>query len=206
MAQINVVDQANKTVGERQLNPAVFGLEADAGFVHRVYSALATAKRAGTRSTKTRAEVSGGGKKPWKQKGTGRARQGSTRAAQWRHGGTAHGPRPHDYSTRINKKERNRALCVMLSDCLREGRLTVVNKIELESIKTKDFAKVVEALGAGKGVFVLGNPDRVVELSARNLPVAQIVLDGQLSLHDMLKCERLVLTEAALEKLEGRLA
>ena len=206
MAEINVVDQANKSVGKRELNPAVFGLDADAGLVHRVYSALALAQRAGTHSTKTRAEVSGGGKKPWKQKGTGRARQGSTRAAQWRHGGTAHGPRPHDYGTRINKKERNRALCVMLSDCLREGRLTVVNKIELADIKTKSFARVVDALDAGKGLFVLGAPDRVVELSARNLPVTQIVLDGQLSLHDLLKCKRLVLTEAAVEKLEGRLA
>ena len=206
MAEINVVDQANKTVGKRELNPSVFGLESDSGFVHRVYTALAMAQRAGTHSTKTRAEVSGGGKKPWKQKGTGRARQGSTRAAQWRHGGTAHGPRPHDYTTRINKKERNRALCVMLSDCLREGRLTVVNKIELAGIKTKDFAGIVDALDAGKGLFVLGSPDRTVELSARNLPAASIVLDGQLNLHDLLKCERLVLTEAAVEKLEGRLA
>jgi large subunit ribosomal protein L4 len=206
MAQINVVDQANKAVGKRELNPAVFGLETDAGFVHRVYTALAMAQRAGTHSTKTRTEVSGGGKKPWKQKGTGRARQGSTRAAQWRHGGTAHGPRPHDYTTRINKKERNKAICMALSDCLRDGRLTVINKIELAGIKTKDFASIVDALGAGKGVFVLGAPDSVVELSARNLPAARIVLDGQLSLHDLLKCDRLVLTEAAVEKLEGRLA
>jgi large subunit ribosomal protein L4 len=206
MAEINIVDQANKAVGKRELNPAVFGLEADAGFVHRVYTALSMAQRAGTHSTKTRAEVSGGGKKPWKQKGTGRARQGSTRAAQWRHGGTAHGPRPHDYATRINKKERNKALCMVLSDCMRDGRLTVVNKIELPGIKTKDFAKVVNALGAGKGLFVLGEPDSVVELSARNLPAARIVLDGQLGLHDLLKCDRLVLTEAAVEKLEGRLA
>jgi large subunit ribosomal protein L4 len=206
MAQINVVDQANKAVGKRELNPAVFGLETDAGFVHRVYTALAMAQRAGTHSTKTRAEVSGGGKKPWKQKGTGRARQGSTRAAQWRHGGTAHGPRPHDYTTRINKKERNKAICMALSDCLRDGRLTVINKIELAGIKTKDFASIVDALGADKGVFVLGGPDNVVELSARNLPAARIVLDGQLSLHDLLKCDRLVLTEAAVEKLEGRLA
>jgi large subunit ribosomal protein L4 len=206
MAQINVVDQANKAVSKRKLNPAVFDLETDAGFVHRVYTALALAQRAGTHSTKTRAEVSGGGKKPWKQKGTGRARQGSTRAAQWRHGGTAHGPRPHDYTTRINKKERNKALCMALSDCLRDGRLTVIDKIELAGIKTKDFAKVVDALGANKGLFVLGSPDSVVELSARNLPAARIVLDGQLSLHDLLKCDRLVLTEAAVEKLEGRLA
>jgi large subunit ribosomal protein L4 len=206
MAEINVVDQANKAVGKRKLNPAVFGLEADAGFVHRVYTTLAMAQRAGTHSTKTRAEVSGGGKKPWKQKGTGRARQGSNRAAQWRHGGTAHGPQPHDYTTRINKKERNKALCMALSDCLRDGRLTVVNKIELPGIKTKDFAKVVDALGADKGLFVLGTPDSVVELSARNLSAARIVLDGQLGLHDLLKCDRLVLTEAAVEKLEGRLA
>ena len=207
MAQVKVVDQNNKEVGKRKLNEAVFGLETDAGFVHRVYTALAQAQRAGNANTKTRAEISGGGKKPFKQKGTGRARQGSTRAVQMRHGGTAHGPRANsNHDTRINQKERRRALCLALSDLVRSDRLTVVNKIELKAAKTKDFVGVVDALAATKGVFVLGEANREVELSSRNIPNVKVLLDGQLSLHDLMKCDRLVLTEAAVEKLEGRLS
>jgi len=206
MAQINVVDQNNATVGSRALNDAIFGLEADAGFVHRVYSALAMAQRAGTAKTKTRSEVSGGGKKPFKQKGSGRARQGSTRSTQWRHGAIAHGPKVIAYSTRINKKERRRAVCLVLSELLRNDRLTVVNKLELDGIKTKGFVGVASALNAGAGLFVLADDNRNVQLSARNVAKAKVVRDEQLTLHDLLKCDRLVLTEAAVEKLEGRLS
>jgi len=206
MAEITVVDQSNKAVGKRKLNPAVFGLEADEGFVHRVYTALASAQRAGTRGTKTRTDVSGGGKKPFKQKGTGRARQGSTRAAQWRHGGTAHGPQPGNYVTRVNKKERRRALCLALSEALREGKLAVVNKIDLPEVKTKALAEVLKAFEAKGGLFVLGETNNTVELSGRNIPNTKVVLDGQLNIHDLLKSERVILTEAAIDKLEERLA
>lgn len=207
MAEINIVDQSNKVVGKRELNAAVFGLDSDAGFVHRVYTALASAQRAGNSNTKTRAEVSGGGKKPWKQKGTGRARQGSTRSTQWRHGGIAHGPRANsNHDSRLNRKERQRALRLVLSDAVRDGRLIVLNKFELEEVKTKSFAAVSDALSISSGLFVLGEENREVQLSGRNIPNTKVVLDGQINLHDLLKYDRVVVTEAALEKIEGSLA
>ncbi len=207
MTKIAIVDQNNNEVGTRELNPAVFGLEPDVGFVHRVYNALAEAQRRGTRATKTRAEVSGGGRKPWRQKGTGRARQGSIRATQWRHGGIPHGPKANaNFATRINRKERRRALRLVLSDALREGRITVVNKIELGEIKTKKFAQVLGNLGTRSGLVVLAEPNREIELSGRNIPNTKVILDGQVNLHDLLKAERIILTEAAVDKLEERLA
>lgn len=206
MAQITIVDQSNKEVGKRELNEAVFGLESDAGFVHRVYTALAEARRAGTRGTKNRSAVSGGGKKPFKQKGTGRARQGTTRATQMRHGAIAHGPKPAEYTTRVNKKERRKALCIALSDCLRQGKLTVVNKLELGEVKTKAFAEVLKALQTDAGLVVLAENNREVELSGRNIPNTKVILDGQVNLHDLLKSNRIILTEAAVDKLEERLA
>ncbi len=206
MAQITIVDQSNKSVGKRELNPAVFGLDADAGYIHRVYTALASAKRAGTRNTKGRSDVSGGGKKPFKQKGTGRARQGTTRATQMRHGAIAHGPTPSEYTTRVNKKERRKALCLALSDCVREGKLTVVNKLELKEIKTKAFADVLNSLDTTSGLVVLAEANQEVEMSGRNIPNTKVVLDGQVNLHDLLKSKKVILTEAAVDKLEERLA
>lgn len=206
MPEVSVVDQNNKPVGNRSLNDAVFGLDGDAGFVHRVYSALSAGQRAGTHKTKSRAEVSGGGKKPWKQKGTGRARQGSTRATQWRHGGIAHGPSPRSYETRINRKERRRALCLVLSSHVRDGRLVVLDKLELNAIRTRDFVQVLKALDVNSGLIVLDAESREVALSGRNVPNAKVVLDGQMNLHDLLKYDRLVLTQAVVENLEERLS
>jgi len=207
MAEITIVNQSNKEVGKRELNPAVFGLESDAAFVHRVYAALASAQRGGTSKVKDRSEVSGGGKKPWKQKGTGRARAGSSRQAQWRHGGTAHGPNANtSFATRINKKERRRALCLALSDCLREGKLTFVDNIDFDEIKTKAFVATLNALGTDSGLIVLAENNSAVELSGRNVPNTQVKLDGQVSLHDLLKSKRIVLTAAAVDNLEERLA
>lgn len=207
MASISIVDQNNKEVSTRELNPAVFGLDADEGFVHKVYAALASAQRAGTSATKSVGDVSGGGKKPFKQKGTGRARQGTTRAHQMRHGGTAHGPNADtSFVTRVNKKERRRALCLALSDCLREGKLTVVDKLELPEVKTKSFVAVQTALNAESGLFVLAENDSNVELSSRNIPNTRVVLDGQINLHNLLKSKRVVLTAAVVDKLEERLS
>jgi len=202
---IKIVDQNNKEVGSRDLNEKVFGLEEDNGLVHRVYQALARAQRAGTHSTKTVADVSGGGKKPFKQKGTGRARQGTTRAAQMRHGGVAHGPQPHDYNTRINKKERRLATALVLSDAIRNNRLIVLNKLELEAAKTKSFLSMRDALKVESGLFVLAETNSNVELSGRNIPHTKVVLDGQMNLHDMLKFDHLVVTEDALSNIEKRL-
>jgi len=202
---VKIVDQNNKEVGSRELNEKFFGLDADNGLVHRVYQALSRTQRAGTHSTKTVANVSGGGKKPFKQKGTGRARQGTTRAAQMRHGGVAHGPQPHDYNTRINKKERRLAVALVLSDAIREGRLIVLNKLELEAAKTKSFISVREALSVKSGLFVLAENNSNVEFSGRNIPHTKVVLDGQMNLHDMLKFDHLVVTEDALSNIEKRL-
>ena len=207
MSSIAIVDQSNKEVGTRELNPAVFGLEADDGFVHRVYASLALAQRAGTSAVKTVAQVSGGGKKPFKQKGTGRARQGTTRAAQMRHGGTAHGPNADtSFVSRVNKKERRRALCLVLSDCVRQGKLTVVDKIELPEVKTKAFVAVQQALNTETGLFVLAEADNNVELSSRNIPNTSVILDGQLNIQNLLKSPHVVLTAAAVDKLEERLS
>ena len=205
MTAVKIVDQNNKEVGSRELSDDIFALETDAGLVHRVYSALARTQRAGTHSTKTVSDVSGGGKKPFKQKGTGRARQGTTRAAQMRHGGVAHGPQPHDYNTRINKKERRRAVAVVLSDAIREGRLIVVNKLALKEAKTKAFIKVRDKLKVTSGLFVLAESNDAVEFSGRNVPLSKVVLDGQMNLHDMLKFDHLVVTEDALTNIEKRL-
>jgi len=206
MAEIQVVDQHNSVVGNRQLNDAIFALEANPGLVHRVYSALAQAQRGGSHNTKTRAEVSGGGKKPWKQKGTGRARQGSTRSVQWRHGGVAHGPRAHDYETRVNRKERQLALRLVLSDLVREDKLVVVDKLELPEVKTKAFAAIISSLNAEVGLFVVSEESRNVVLSGRNIPRCDIVLDGQVNLHSLMKHHKVVMTTDAVSKLEERLA
>jgi len=207
MSTIAIVDQNNKKIGTRDLNPAVFGLDADAGFVHRVYASLASAQRGGTSAVKDRSEVSGGGKKPFKQKGTGRARQGTTRASQMRHGGIAHGPNANtSFVSRVNKKERRKALCLVLSDCVRQGKLTVVDKLELAEVKTKGFVEVQNALNADSGMFVLAEANSNVELSSRNVPNISVVLDGQVNIHTLLKSKHVILTEAAVDKLEERLS
>lgn len=207
MAKIDMVDQANKKVGTRELNKAVFGLDADAGFVHRVYTSLASAQRFGNSKTKSRGEVSGGGRKPFKQKGTGRARQGSTRATQLRHGGIPHGPKgDSSFTSRVNKKERQRAVRLVLSDALRDGRLIVLDKFELAEAKTKSFVAVADALSVNSGLFVLAESNAQVELSGRNIPNTKVVLNGQMNLHDLLKYDRLVMTDAAIANIEESLA
>ena len=206
MTEINVVDQSNNVVGKRVLKDEIFAVEADASLVHRVYSSLALAQRAGTRGVKTRAQVSGGGKKPFKQKGTGRARQGTTRATQMRHGGIAHGPKSVDYKTRINRKERQKAMRMLLSDAVRNNTLIVVDKLELAEIKTKSFIDISSALSVTSALYVLGEENSQVELSARNIPHTKVVLDRQVNMHDVMKHDFVVLTEAALDKIEGSLS
>jgi len=207
MAKIDIVDQSNKKVGTRELNAAVFGLEADAGFVHRVYTSLASAQRFGDSKTKSRGEVSGGGRKPFKQKGTGRARQGSIRATQLRHGGIPHGPHgDSSFKSRVNKKERQRAVRLVLSDALREGRLIVLDKFELAEPKTKSFVAVADTLSPVSGLYVLAESNSAVQLSGRNIRNTKVVLNGQLNLHDLLKYDRLVMTEAAVANIEESLA
>ncbi|MDX8410104.1 MAG: 50S ribosomal protein L4 [Mariprofundales bacterium] len=205
MTEIQVVDQTNQVVGSRELSDAVFGLESNPGLVHRVYCALAQAQRGGNHNTKTRAEVSGGGKKPWKQKGTGRARAGSSRSNIWRHGGVAHGPRATSYETRVNRKERRLAMRLVLSDLQRSGRLVVVDKLQLDAIKTKSFVAAASALKAEKGLYILAQSDDTVVRSARNVPFCEVVLDGQMTIHSLLKHDRIVMTSDAVTKIEERL-
>jgi len=206
MAEVQVVDQQNKVVGNRELSDAVFGLESNDGLVHRVYCALSLAQRSGNHSTKTRAMVSGGGKKPWKQKGTGRARAGSTRATQFRHGGIAHGPHPKAYETRVNRKEKRLAMRLVLSDLCRSGNLVILDKFDLSEVKTKGFVAASEALNAQHGLFVLSDENKNVQLSARNVPHCEVVMDGQISLHNLMKYQRIVLTSDAVNKIEERLS
>ncbi len=207
MAKIDIVDQSNKKVGTRELNAAVFGLKEDTGFVHRVYTSLASAQRFGNSKTKTRSEVSGGGRKPFKQKGTGRARQGSTRATQLRHGGIPHGPHGvSSFTSRLNRKERQRAVRLVLSDALREGRLVVLDKFELSEPKTRSFVAVADVLSPVSGLYVLAESNSAVQLSGRNVQNAKVILNGQINLHDLLKYDRLVMTEAAVTNIEESLA
>lgn len=207
MADINIVNQSNEVVGKRELSDAVFSVEVDTGFVHRVYSSLALAQRVSAASTKTRAQVSGGGKKPWKQKGTGRARQGSIRSAQWRHGGVAHGPKSiASFSSRVNRKERRLAVRMLLSNALRDERIILLDKLELAEVKTKSFVAVCDALSTTSALYVVADSNREIELSSRNVVGAKIILDGQITLHDLMKFKQIVLTEAALEKIEGNLS
>jgi len=207
MAEINIVNQKNEVVGSRELNAAVFDVEVDAGYIHRVYASLALAQRSGGASTKTRAQVSGGGKKPWKQKGTGRARQGSTRSAQWRHGGVAHGPKGESaFVSRLNRKERRLATRMVLTDAVRNERVTLLNTLDIAEAKTKSFVEVAQALSVSNALYVVSELTREVELSARNVVGAKVVLEGQMNLHDLMKYDRVIVTEAALEKIEGYLS
>lgn len=206
MPEITIVDQSNKPLGKRELSAAVFGLDSDPGFVHRVLVALQAGQRAGTHATKTRSTVSGGGRKPWKQKGTGRARASSIRSVQWRHGAVAHGPQPRSYAKSVNRRERRRALCLALSEHVRAGSLVVVDKLEVPEVKTKAFAQILAALDAGNSLIVMETDNREVGLSARNLPCVKVVRDGQLNLRDLLAHDKLVITSAAIDQLDRRLS
>jgi large subunit ribosomal protein L4 len=158
--------------------------------------------RQGTQSALTRAEVSGGGIKPWRQKGTGRARQGSTRSPQWRHGGVVFAPKPRDYTIRVNKKVKRIAMKSALSGKVEGGELILVNELNIKAAKTKEMVKVLEALKAAKALIVLPEPNATVERAARNIPGVKTTLVGTLSAYEILKYEKLILTEASAKKIE----
>jgi large subunit ribosomal protein L4 len=200
MPRVDVVDQSGKKVGETDLDPAVFEAEINVPVMHQVVVAGAAAQRAGTHSTKTRAEVRGGGRKPWRQKGTGRARHGSIRSPLWVGGGVAHGPKPRDHSMRVNKKMKRLALRSALSDRAREGRIRVLESLTLEAPKTADALDIVDALDLdGRVLLVLAEPDEAVEKSFRNLPHVRVVYPGRLSTYETLYADWLVFTKDALE-------
>ncbi len=203
MPKIDVYDINGKKVKELELNEAVFGIEPNEAVVHSVLVNFLANQRQGTQSTKTRSEVSGGGRKPWRQKGTGRARQGSIRAPQWIKGGIALGPKPRDYSYRINKKERQLAIRSVLSAKVLENNLVVVDKLDLKEVKTKNMVNALENLKVeGKALIVLPEKNLNVQASSRNIEGVKTTLTNTINVYDLLKYNKLVLTVDSVKKLE----
>ncbi len=203
MLKTNVYDMNGKQVGEIELSEAVFGIEPNESVVHDVVKNHLANCRQGTQSALTRAEVSGGGKKPWRQKGTGHARQGSTRAPQWTHGGIVFAPKPRDYSYTLNKKVRRLALKSVLSAKAASGDIVVIDEIKMDEIKTKKFAGFLSAVNvAGKALVVTPEVNENVVLSARNITGVQTTFANLISVYDILNAKKLVVDKAALAKIE----
>ena len=203
MANAKLFNMAGQQIGEIELSEGIFGIEPNEAVVHEVVKNHLANRRQGTQSTLTRAEVSGGGKKPWRQKGTGHARQGSTRAPQWTHGGIVFAPKPRDYSYVLNKKVKRLALKSVLSAKAAEGKLVVIDSIKMDAIKTADFRKFLNAVNvAGKAVVVTPEKDEIVVKSARNLPGVVTTPASILSVYDIINATYLVLDQAALAKIE----
>ena len=203
MPKIDVYDIKGEKVSNIELNEKVFGIEPNEAIVHSVLVNYLANQRQGTQSTKTRAEVRGGGRKPWRQKGTGRARQGSIRAPQWIKGGIALGPKPRSYKYSVNKKEKRLAIKSVLSSKVLEKQLTVVDKIEFSEIKTKSMVKTIENLKLnGKTLFILPEKNLNVQASTRNLQDAKAILVNTINIYDLLRYKNLVLTQDTVKKLE----
>ncbi len=199
----NVLDMSGKVVGEIELSEAVFGIAPNAAVVHDVVKNHLANCRQGTQSALTRAEVSGGGRKPWRQKGTGRARQGSTRAPQWTHGGIVFAPKPRDYSYTLNKKSRRLALKSVLSAKAAEQNIVVIDSIKMEAPKTSEFAAFLNAVGVqGKALVVTAEADQNVVKSGRNIPGCEITFANLINVYDIVNANKLVVDKAALQKIE----
>jgi len=204
MPVVDVYNLDRKKVGTVELNDAVFNVEVREHLFHEVVRSQLGSRRAGTAKTKERGEVRGSTAKAWKQKGTGRARQGNKKAPHWKGGGVAHGPRPRNFGTKVNKKTVRAALCAAVSRRQQEGRLIVLDKFELSEIKTKHLSSVLTTFEIGKGLIVdIANEN--LSLSARNLPKSSYLAVDGLNVYDVLKHETLLMTQAAIEQLEGRL-
>ena len=203
MSKINVLDMAGKVVSEIELNDAVFGIEPNKSAMHSAVVNYLANQRQGTQSTLTRTEVSGGGKKPWRQKGTGHARQGSTRAPQWRHGGIALGPTPRSYRFTLNKKVKKLAMLSALSCKVADNEMIVVDAIKTDEFKTKTMVAMLKALGAEKKtLIVLDSVDNKVIKSAANIKGAKTTQVNTLNVYDILNCDKFVIVKGAVEKLE----
>jgi large subunit ribosomal protein L4 len=204
MATVDVRDVKGEVVRQRELPAELFEAPVNVAVMHQVVRAGLAAQRAGTHSTKTRGDVSGGGRKPWRQKGTGRARQGSIRAPQWSGGGVAHGPKPGDHSIRVNRKMKKVALRSALSDAAQNGKLAVVEGLAFDGPRTKDAAALFDSLELqGRILLVIAEPDEATEKSFRNLPNVKIDYPGNLSTYDLLFAERVLFTTEALDALSG---
>ncbi len=202
MANVSVFDMQGKEVGKMDLNDAVFGVEVNEHLLHLAVVAQLANKRQGTQKALTRSEVSGGGRKPWRQKGTGHARQGSIRAPQWKGGGVVFAPVPRDYTTTMNKKEKRAALKSALSNAVAENKLIVVDAIKFDEIKTKNFKAMLDALNVNKAFVVLDTNDKNAVLSARNIPAVKTAQVNELNVYDVLKYQTVVATKAAVEKIQ----
>ena len=203
MPNIAVLDMAGNNVGEITLSDAIFGIEPNAVVMHMAVVNYLANQRQGTQSTLTPSEVSGGGKKPWRQKGTGHARLGSTRAPQWRHGGIVHAPKPRDYSYSLNKKVRRLALLSALSDKVLGGNLIVLDELILDTYKTKTVADCLKAIGAGKkALIVLENNDAFAVKSIANIPGAKSAQVNTINTYDVINADTLIIVKGAVAKLE----
>ncbi len=203
MSTINVLNMAGAEVGTVELNDSIFGIEPNQVVVHEVVKNHLANCRQGTQSTLTRAEVAGGGKKPWRQKGTGHARQGSTRAPQWTHGGIVFAPKPRDYSYVLNKKVKRLALKSVLSDKAAAGKIIVIDELKMDAIKTADFRKFLGAVNCdSKAVVITAEKDEIIVKSARNIPGVLTTTATILSVYDLVNARSLVVDKAALAKIE----
>ena len=202
MANVSVYNMEGKEVGTIELNDAVFGVEVNEHLVHMAVVAQLAHKRQGTQKAKTRSEVSGGGRKPWRQKGTGHARQGSTRSPQWTGGGMVFAPTPRDYTITLNKKEKRAALKSALTSRVNENKFVVVDELKFDEIKTKKFAEVLKNLNLDKALVVLNENDEKVVMSAKNIPTVKTTQINTINVYDVLKYNTVVLTKAAAESIE----
>lgn len=207
MPKLQLINQQGAKVNDLTLSETVFGITPHQQVLYDVVNAQRAAMRQGTHDTKSRSEVSGGGRKPWKQKGTGRARQGSTRSPQWRHGGIVFGPTPRSYAVKVNKKVGKLALRSALSAHIGRDQLVVVDKFELSAPKTKEFIALLDAMGiSSKALIVSANFQDNVALAARNVPNVSLALASHVSVYELLNCKQLVLTQDAVEYFEGVLS
>ena len=202
MANVSVYNIEGKEVGTIDLNDAVFGVEVNEHLVHMAVVSQLANKRQGTQKAKTRSEVSGGGRKPWRQKGTGHARQGSIRAPQWTGGGVVFAPVPRDYSFKLNKKEKRAALKSALTDKVANAKLIVVDELKFEEIKTKNFAQVMKNLDVNNGLVVVNENDVNVMMSAKNIADVKMALPNTINVYDIMKAGKVVLTKDAVKTIE----
>ena len=202
MAKVSVYNMEGKEVGTIELNDAVFGVEVNEHLVHLAVVQQLANNRQGTQKAKTRSEVSGGGRKPWRQKGTGHARQGSTRSPQWTGGGVVFAPTPRDYSFKMNKKEKQLALKSALTSKVNDSKLIVVDELKMDAIKTKDFKAVMTNLNANKALVVMAEKDVNVVMSAKNIPDVKTALTSTINVYDIMKAGTVVLTKDAVAKIE----
>ena len=203
MAKVTVFNMEGNEVGDIELNDDIFGVRPNEHLIYLAVKQYLANQRQGTQKARTRAEVSGGGRKPWRQKGTGHARQGSIRSPQWKGGGVVFAPTPRDYSFKLNKKEKRAALKGALSDKVTGGKLIVLDELKFEEKKTKAFAKMMDALNvAGKALVVTGEPDENVAFSARNLPKVETAVTNTINVYDIVNAGTLILTKDAVSKIE----